>query len=72
MVASKLAALSAIHAGKLVPLLPDYPTTDLWLRALIPQSRIGLKRIQALMSVVREALLPVPPWEIEVAKKKSA
>jgi DNA-binding transcriptional LysR family regulator len=72
MVASKLAALSAIHAGKLVPLLPDYPTTDLWLRALIPQSRIGLKRIQALMNVVREALLPVPPWEIEVAKKKSA
>jgi DNA-binding transcriptional LysR family regulator len=72
MVASKLAALSAIRAGKLVPLLPDYPTTDLWLRALIPQSRIGLKRIQALMSAVREALLPVPPWEIEVAKKKSA
>lgn len=69
-VASKLAALSAFNAGKLVPLLPDYPIPDLWLRAMIPQSRTGLKRIQVLMSAVRNALLPVPPWEMEAAGRK--
>jgi DNA-binding transcriptional LysR family regulator len=73
MVASKLAALPALNAGKLVPILPDYPIPDLWLRAMVPQSRIGLKRIQALMTAVRESLLPAPPWEVATAgRKKSA
>ena len=72
MVASKLAALSALNAGKLVPILPDYPIPDLWLRAMVPQSRIGLKRIQALMAAVRELLLPAPPWEVATADGRRA
>jgi hypothetical protein len=65
--------LSALNAGKLVPILPDYPIPELWLRAMIPQSRVGLRRIHALMTAVREALLPVPPWEMQApARKKSA
>ena len=70
-VISKLVALKALNAGQLVPLLPDYPIPDHWLRALVPESRIGLARIQALMGSVRTALLPIPPWE-NVPAKKSA
>lgn len=42
-------AASALRTGALVPVLSDYPITDLWLKALVPQSRIQVDRVQALL-----------------------
>jgi DNA-binding transcriptional LysR family regulator len=63
-VLSKLIARQALRSGAIVPVLQDYPLPDHWLKAFIPQSRIGLARVQALLTAVRGAFTPVPPWEI--------
>lgn len=50
----------ALQAGALVPILSDYPMTDLWLKALVPQSRIQAARVQALLGWMQARLQPVP------------
>ena len=63
-VLSKLISKQARREGSLVPVMPDYPLPDHWLKAFIPQSRVGLARVQALLTAVRSAFSPVPPWEL--------
>ena len=63
-VLSKLISKQARKDGSLVPLLTDFPLPDHWLKAFIPQSRVGLARVQALLAAVRGAFLPVPPWNL--------
>lgn len=54
---------SAINDGRLIPILADYPVRDFWLRALIPEDRMQVPRVQALLDFLRADLTPVPPWE---------
>lgn len=63
-VLSKLISKQARKDGSLVPLLTDFPLPDHWLKAFIPQSRVGLARVQALLAAVRGAFSPVPPWNL--------
>lgn len=63
-VLSKLISKQARKEGSLVPILTDFPLPDHWLKAFIPQSRVGLARVQALLTAVRGAFLPVPPWNL--------
>lgn len=63
-VLSKLIAKEALRNGSIVPVLPDFPPPDHWLKAFIPQSRVGLARVQALLTCVRNSFAPVPPWEM--------
>jgi DNA-binding transcriptional LysR family regulator len=63
-VLSRLIAKQALRSGAIVPVLEEYPLPDHWLKAFIPQSRIGLARVQALLACVRGAFVPVPPWEL--------
>jgi DNA-binding transcriptional LysR family regulator len=62
-VLSKLIAKESIRSGKLVPILAEFPLPDHWLKAFIPQSRVGLARVQALLNCIRGAFSPTPPWE---------
>jgi len=62
-VLSKLIAKESIRSGKLVPVLPDFPLPDHWLKAFVPKNRIGLARVQALLSCIRAAFAPTPPWD---------
>ncbi len=62
-VLSRLIAKRALHEGEIVPVMSDFPLPDHWLKAFIPQNRVGLARVQALLAAVRNAFLPVPPWE---------
>jgi DNA-binding transcriptional LysR family regulator len=62
-VLSKLIAKQALRSGTLVPVLKEYPLPDHWLKAFIPQSRVGLARVQALLTCIRGAFAPTPPWE---------
>ncbi|MFT3717748.1 LysR family transcriptional regulator [Pseudorhodoferax sp.] len=47
-----------VRAGALVPLLPGYTIKPLWLRALVPDSRIQVARVQALVQWLKDALEP--------------
>lgn len=46
----------AIQAGKLVPLLSDFPLRGLWLKALLPESRANVPRVQALLQFLKSEL----------------
>lgn len=63
-VLSKLIAKQGMRSGKLVSVLEEYPLPDHWLKAFIPQSRVGLARVQALLTAIRGAFSPIPPWDL--------
>lgn len=47
---------SHLQAGTLVPLLADYPIKQLWLKVLIPESRLQVARVQELLRWTRSEL----------------
>jgi DNA-binding transcriptional LysR family regulator len=63
-VVSKLISKQAMREGALVPVLEEFPLPEHWLKAFLPQSRIGLARVQALLTAIRGSFLPVPPWDL--------
>jgi DNA-binding transcriptional LysR family regulator len=46
----------ALRAGALLPVLSDFPLNDLWLKALVPQSRMQAARVQALLTWLQARL----------------
>lgn len=42
-----------LESGALVPLLADYPIKQLWFKALVPENRIQVARVQALLGWVK-------------------
>lgn len=46
----------AVAKGTLVPVLPGYPMQGLWLKALVPNNRANVPRVQGLVEHVRNAL----------------
>jgi len=63
-VLSKLISRQAMKQGALVPVMQEFPLPDHWLKAFIPQSRLVVARVQALLAAVRGAFSPIPPWDI--------
>lgn len=53
----------AILDRKLVEVLPGFELEQHALRAIIPADKADLPRVQGLVSHLRSALNPVPPWE---------
>jgi hypothetical protein len=53
-----------MREGSLVPVLEDFPLPEHWIKAFLPQSRVGLARVQALLTAIRGSFSPVPPWEM--------
>jgi DNA-binding transcriptional LysR family regulator len=51
-----------LHSGALVELMPEHQLPHLWLKALVPTSRIELPRIQVLLRWLTRQLLEDPPW----------
>ena len=52
---------SQLRAGTLVPVLQNYPIKQLWLKALVPESRTQVVRIQALIEWLKVELGRVAP-----------
>ncbi len=50
----------AVDQGKLKLLLTDYPVSELWIKALIPQNKIKKAAVQALMRWVKTRVQPFP------------
>ena len=54
----------ALRSGELVPLLSDYALPALWLKALVPEGRAKVSRVQTLVQWLRGRLSPSPPWDV--------
>ena len=52
-----------LRTGELVRVLADYPLPEIWLKALIPESRALVPRLAALVAFLRERIGDRPPWE---------
>jgi DNA-binding transcriptional LysR family regulator len=59
---SKFVARPALRSKALEPVLNQFPLVDLWLKAYVPQSRIQLARVQALLAHIRAAVASAPSW----------
>lgn len=59
---SMVVAKDAVERGLLVPLLNDFPLVDRWLKVLIPESRVRLARVQALLDKIKAMMTPEAPW----------
>jgi hypothetical protein len=53
----------ALRKGELVEVLKDFRIPDIWLKALVPASRIELPRIRMLLDWLENKLKPLPPWK---------
>lgn len=42
-----------IKSGALVPVLPEFPVPDLWIKAMVPVDRLQLSRVAALLAFLR-------------------
>ena len=60
---STYVAKAALRSGELVPLFPEFPLQEIWLKALVPKRKAGTRRIDALLTWLKGHLSPVPPWE---------
>jgi len=56
-------ARRALQQGNVVPLLRNYPIPDLWVKALVPDSRRENAAVQALLKWLIDASQPVAPWD---------
>jgi len=53
----------ALERGSVVALLDDYPIPDLWVKALVPDSRSENAAVQALLKWLIDASQPLAPWD---------
>lgn len=49
-----------LESGALVQVLPDHPIRSLWVRALVPESRIRVARVEALLGWLKRELAAQP------------
>lgn len=56
-------AAPALQSGELVEVLQPYEVPDIWLKALVPTSRIAVPRVHMLLEWLVLHLSPLPPWE---------
>ena len=56
---SRLQAGEALKSGQLLEVLPDFPVSDFWLKAYVPERRMKLARVRALVDEIRSAFCEV-------------
>ncbi len=59
-------AVPDVMAGRLVEVLPVFPTPDLWVKALVPQLRRNDLAVQAVLEWLKDATQPTTPWDRDV------
>ena len=52
----------ALRSGDLVLVLESYRPPELWVKALVPEARMPVARISALVEYLKQAFSPGPPW----------
>ena len=56
-------AREALGRGQLVQVLPDYPLTPIWFKAMVPRNKAHHPVVAALVDHLRGEFGPVPPWD---------
>ena len=56
-------AREALESGLLVHVLPDYPLTPIWFKAMVPLAKIHQPEVAALVDHLKGDFGPVPPWD---------
>ena len=59
---SEYLALPALQSGELVPVMGGYKPVEIWLKALVPTTRLHVSRVIRLLDVFREEFAIDPPW----------
>jgi DNA-binding transcriptional LysR family regulator len=62
-VLSDYLASAPLKSGQLLEVLPGFAVPGLWLKALVPSSRIELPRVRILLDWLEQSLKPLPPWD---------
>jgi DNA-binding transcriptional LysR family regulator len=56
-------AREALQAGRLVPVLCDFPLSPIWFKAMVPHNRVHQPEVAALVDHLKAEFSPVPPWD---------
>ena len=59
---SNYVAAGSLRDGTLVRLLQDFPVPEIWVKALVPESRLSIARVQALLAFLQTAFAS-PGWD---------
>jgi DNA-binding transcriptional LysR family regulator len=62
-VLSTFVAGPALETGELVTILDDFNTEELWLKAMVPESRAEIPRVREALKWIQAEFSPVPPWD---------
>lgn len=54
---------AALRSGTLVRMLVDFPVPQYWIRASVPTGRRHHGPVQAFLTFLEDAFVPLPPWE---------
>lgn len=57
-------AATAVRAGNLVPILPDWPFDSAPIHALYPSNRHLSAKVRSFVDFIIESVRPNPPWEV--------
>jgi DNA-binding transcriptional LysR family regulator len=67
---SNYVAATALRRGELVPVLQGFTVPDIWMKALVPEARRPVARVQALIDLLADAFSP-PPWDTDAGQAGS-
>ena len=56
-------AREALESGLLVHVLPDFPLTPIWFKAMVPLAKVHQPEVAALVDHLKGEFGPVPPWD---------
>jgi DNA-binding transcriptional LysR family regulator len=59
---SNYVALPSLRSGELVPVLETFSLPEIWIKALVPESRMLVARVRALVDFLAASFSP-PPWD---------
>jgi len=59
---SEYVALPWLRKGELAAVLEQFPLPEIWLKALVPEGRMQVSRVRALVEFLRRGFTPLPPW----------
>jgi DNA-binding transcriptional LysR family regulator len=60
-------AREALAESTLMALMPEFPVTPLWFKAMVPRNRVHKPEIAALIDHLKAEFGPLPPWDREPA-----
>jgi DNA-binding transcriptional LysR family regulator len=52
-----------IRAGRLVEVLMNYPTAEMWFKAFVSHKQRDTTAVRTFITWLQSTLSPVPPWE---------